>query len=148
MERDRKTIYESINLWLDRTRTKFGADAQIVNQYRSTFGWVDSDGVKRGALLRYAQEHKIEYIDEITPLVAQEWLQSPAFPGKADYSRHQRWGTVRSFFNFLFELGVLESNPVKNIEAPALGDTFAHSPYTDEPVQIHPLQPDQYRHIA
>lgn len=132
VERDRKTVYEAINLWLDRTRTLLGADAQIVNQYRSTFGWVDKDGVKRGALLRYAQEHHLDYIDEFTPLVCQQWLAGSGFPGKQPYSRHQRWGTVRSFFNFLHKLKVIESNPVENIEAPAPGDTFAHAPYTDE----------------
>lgn len=132
VERNRKTVYEAINLWLDRTRTLYGVDAQIVNQYRSTFGWVDKDGVRRGALLKYAYERHIDYIDEFTPLVCQQWLTGPAFPGKSPYSRHQRWGTVRSFFKFLSELGVLADSPVRVIKAPEAGDSFAHAPYTDE----------------
>jgi site-specific recombinase XerD len=140
----RKTIHEAINLWIDRTRTLCGNDAQIVKQYRSTFGWVDSDGVKRGALLRYATDRQLEYVDELTPLLCQQWLNSSKFPGKAAYSKHQRWGTVRSFFNYLTELDVLESNPVKTIKAPDPGDTFAHAPYTDAQYKLILDQADWY----
>jgi hypothetical protein len=80
-ELDRKTVYESVNLWIDRTRTMFGADSQIVKQYRSSFGWVDSDGVKHGGLLRYATSKKIEYIDGFTTLVCHlNYAHTSTFP--------------------------------------------------------------------
>jgi len=143
-ERERKTVFEAINLWLDRTRALYGERATIVNQYRSTFGWVDKDGVKHGALLRYAAYKRFDYIDEFTPLVLQEWLASDQFPGKELTSKHQRWGTVRSFFNFLHELGVLESNPAKTIKAPPAAKVFAHAPYTDEQYNAILEQADWY----
>jgi site-specific recombinase XerD len=131
-ELGRKTVYEAINLWIDRTRTSFGTDSQIVKQYRSTFGWVDTDGVRHGGLLRYASYKQIEYIDEFTTLVCQQWLDGDQFPAKKASSKKQCWGTVRSFFNFLVERGVLAKSPVAVIKAPAESDTFAHAPYTDK----------------
>jgi len=143
-ETERKTVYEAVNLWLDRTRTKFGADSQILKQYRSTFGWVDKDGVKRGGMLLHAKENKLDYIDQFTPLVCQQWLSGAWFSGMTPYSRHQRWGTVRSFFNYLWKLGVLKENPVIAIEAPDPGETFANAPYTDAQYKAILDQSDWY----
>lgn len=130
--RNRKTVYQAINLWLDRTRNMWGADSQIVKQYRSTFGWVDSDGVKHGGLLRYAAERELGYIDEFSTVVCQEWLTSDSFPARKASSRKQCWGTVRSFFNYLTEMNVISANPVAAIKAPAEDGLFAHNPYTDQ----------------
>jgi site-specific recombinase XerD len=129
-EASRKTVYEAINLWLDRTRTQFGERSAIVKQYRSTFGWVDKDGVRHGLLFRFATDYKLEYIDELTPLLCQQLLSSTSTM-KA-YSRHQRWSTVRSFFKYLLTVGVLKSNPVRNIPAPPVDAVFAHAPFADE----------------
>lgn len=142
-EAERKTVYEAINLWLDRTRTLFGEDAAIVRQYRSVFGWVDNDGVKHGALLRYAAEHKLDYIDEFTPLVCQQLLTS-VFSKYKQYSRHQRWGVTRSFFNYLTVIGVLKSNPTVGIKAPQVDKIYAHAPFTDAQYKSILEQADWY----
>jgi site-specific recombinase XerD len=133
-ERERKTVYEAINLWLDRSRTKLGEESHTVLQYRSLFGWV-KDGVKRGAMLRYAAEHHLDYIDEFTPQVCQQWLESKYFTKKKAVTASNDWGVVRGFFKYLVELDVLAKSPVAAIEKPSSGDTFAHSPYTDAQYQ-------------
>jgi site-specific recombinase XerD len=133
-KRERKTVYEAINLWLDRSKTKLGEESHTVLQYRSLFGWV-KDGVKCGAMLRYAAEHHLDYIDEFTPLVCQKWLESKYFSKKAPVTASNDWGVVRGFFKYLVELDVLAKSPVAAIEKPSSGDTFAHSPYTDAQFQ-------------
>jgi hypothetical protein len=132
VEDKKKTVEEAIELWLKRTRSRFGEDASIVKQYRSTFGWRDKEGNARGNFLLYVEQHNnnnpkqpIKFIQEITPLFWQEWHDS--WKDKySDMSRKQRWNTVRSFFSFLHGLGVIETNPaalIRSIEASA---TFAH----------------------
>jgi integrase len=132
----RLTVDAAIKLWLDRTATKFGAGAAILNQYRSTFGWRDDKGNPRGHLLQAVEKWnqdprhpKIESINDITPLFGQVWHDS--WSGSAA-TRSQRWRTVRSFFNFLYQRGVIESNPVEHIEGTKDRKLFAHVPYTDE----------------
>lgn len=140
-ENQKKTIEEAIALWLDRTRSRFGEDAAIVNQYRSTFGWRDKEGNAHGNFLLYVERHNsqdpkqpIEFIHEVTPLFCQRWHDS--WSGKySDLSRKQRWNTVRSFFSFLHALGVIEKNPVTQIRSIAASGTFAHVPYTEEQYQ-------------
>ena len=42
---------------------------------------------------------------------------------------------MRSFFNFLYGLGVIEKNPVAQIRSIETSGTFAHVPYTEEQYQ-------------
>jgi site-specific recombinase XerD len=137
-QNNRTTVEAAIQMWLDRTRNMFGEDADIVNQYRSTFGWRDAQGNARGNLLKYVerwnethQREPIVHIQEITPLFCQEWHDS--WNGSySDDTRKQRWGTVRSFFKFLTDLGVLDVNPAVQIKAVKARQVFAHVPFTDE----------------
>ena len=141
----RRTVLEAIQLWLDRTANKFGKDASVLGQYRSTFGWIDKRGRVHGTLLGFVEEYNavnrqapIEYIDQITPLIAQTWHDSHWFSENlGPVTRRQRWGTVRSFFSFLHSLGVITSNPVLVIKAPPSADVFANVP----------LSPQQYAAI-
>jgi integrase len=134
----RRAVLEAIKLWLDRTANKFGNNSGIWNQYRSTFGWIGEDGVVHGTLLGFVEEcnsvhpeAKIEYIDQIDPLIAQTWLDSSWFTvNLGPVTRRQRWGTVRSFFAFLHSLGVIPANPVLAIKAPPATDLFANVPLT------------------
>jgi len=137
----KKTVEEAVHLWLDRTRSSFGDDADIVKQYRSTFGWRDRQGKPRGNFLLYLERYNegnaadpVHYIQDITPLFCQQWHNS--WKGKyADQTRKQRWGTVRSFFSFLHNLGVIENNPALLIRAIQASQVFAHVPFTDEQFQ-------------
>jgi integrase len=142
-ESNTKTIEEAIKLWLDRTKNMFGDDAGILAQYRSTFGWRDSAGEAHGNLLTYIESYNrrypkapVQFIQDITPLIAQQWYDS--WNGRySDDTRKQRWGTVRSFFAFLQRLDALEENPVANIKAVRARQVFANVPYTE----------DQYKRI-
>jgi integrase len=141
LQSTRRTVLEAIQLWLDRTANKFGKDSSIWNQYRSTFGWIDKRGRVHGTLLGFVEEFngehpdsKVEYIDQVTPLIAQTWHDSRWFSDLGPVTRRQRWGTVRSFFAFLHSLGIIEKNPVSAIRAIPATDLFANVP----------LSPDQY----
>lgn len=134
-----KTVEEAIQLWIDRTKNRFGEDAGIVAQYRSTFGWRDDQGNARGNLLTFVEAYNrkhpktpIQTIRDITPLIAQELQNSLAERYASDDTRKQRWGTVRSFFSFLHSLGVVTENPVANIAAGKAKQEFANVPYTDK----------------
>jgi integrase len=138
-ERNSKSVLEAINLWLERTRREFGADAAIVKQYRSTFGWVDKDGGVHGSLLGFVEEYNEDHpnepilaIADMTPLICQQWRDSDWFGDLSPATARQRWGVVRSFFNFLFELGVIPKNPTVTIKAPVASDNFANVPFTNK----------------
>lgn len=150
-KRTSRTVLEAINLWLDRTRTAFGERSTIVNQYRSTFGWIDKNGVSRGALLRFIEarnakcpDQQVETIDQVSTLVCQEWLSSKWFTNLSPVTRNQRWGTVRSFFKFLADMGVLEQSPVAAIKAPPAEDRYANAPFTPEQYKCILEQADWY----
>jgi hypothetical protein len=138
-ERNSKTVLEAVNLWLDRTRREFGDDAAVVSRYRSTFGWVETNGQIHGSLLGFVEEYNdghpdepISTIADMTPLICQQWRDSDWFGDLSPTTARQRWSVVRSFFNFLFELGVLSKNPAATIKAPSASDNFANVPFTDD----------------
>lgn len=147
---ERKTVEEAIDLWIERTRNLFGHDADIVKQYRSTFGWKTKDGKARGNLLLYVQQFNeenpdktVEYIQDIDPLFCQQWHDS--WKSKyAEDTRRQRWGTVRSFFSFLYNVGVIDSNPTMHIKAVKSTRLFAHVPFTDAQYGCLLEQADRY----
>jgi integrase len=147
----RRTVLEAIQLWLDRTANKFGDDSSVRNQYRSTFGWIDKKGRVHGTLLGFVTEYnaqnpesRIEYIDQITPLIAQTWHDSHWFAELSPVTRRQRWGTVRSFFAFLHSLGVIPRNPVAIIRAAPANEIFANVPFAPEQYASILQQADWY----
>lgn len=134
-----RTILEAINLWLERTRRQFGEDSAILRQYRSTFGWIDAEGEIHGAFLGFVEEYNEDHpnepiltIEDMSPLICQEWRDSDWFGDLSPTTARQRWGVVRSFFKFLFELGVISKNPALTIKAPTASDNFANVPFTDQ----------------
>jgi site-specific recombinase XerD len=133
------TIADAIQLWLDRTASERGRDSSTYAQYRSTFGWVDGKGQVHGTLLKFIEEYNAEHpdalittINQMGPLVCQRWRDSHWFGELSGTTRNNRWGVVRSFFNFLFERGVVQSNPALAIKRPPKPDYFAHVPFTSE----------------
>jgi site-specific recombinase XerD len=150
-KRTSRTVLEAIDLWLQRARNGSGADSTIVKQYRSTFGWIDKDGLSHGSLLRFVEDWNVEYpkeridtIDDMSTLICQEWLSSESFRSLSSVTRNQRWGTVRSFFSFLSELQVIARNPVAMIKAPPANDIYANAPYTPEQYERILEQADWY----
>jgi integrase len=134
-----KTPMEAVNLWLDRTAARFGKETSTWTQYRATFGWIHEDGTTRGNMLRYIEAYNrrhhdapITTIQDITPLILQQWHDS--WKHSATTAR-QKWGVVRSFFNYLHQLGVLTSNPAIAIKAVPDKGEFRNVPFTDAQYQ-------------
>jgi integrase len=139
VKRISKTPLEAVNFWLDRTAASYGTGS-IHKQYRSTFGWVDKDGVTHGAFLefleRYNQKHRdvsVSTVQDITPEMLQEWHNGWNL---STTTKHQRWGTVRSFFNYLFQLGVLTRNPAIAIKAVPNKGEFRNVPFSDSQYEM------------
>lgn len=89
-ERQRMTVSDACDLWIDRTRRQFG-DGGVLPQYRSLMVKVTS----------WAQSHGIIHIQDITPLQLERWYSSRDWLRHADTTRQQRWGVLRSMFAFL-----------------------------------------------
>jgi integrase len=145
------TIADAIQLWLDRTASDCGRDSSTYAQYRSTFGWVDGKGQVHGTLLGFIEEYNAEHpdalittINQMDPHICQVWRDSDWFGELSRTTRNQRWGVVRSFFNFLFERRVIQSNPVLAIKRPPKPDYFAHIPFTPEQFTAILEQADWY----
>ena len=146
------TVLDAINMWLDRTRNKVGTESSTVNQYRSTFGWVDKDGRPRGALLTYLDRYnrerpapkRIHFIHEITPLWLQQFYDGECFADLSISTKRQRWGTVRSFFAWLHKVGVIPSDPSAAIDRVKDDGYWGNIPFTDEQYQAILSNADWY----
>jgi site-specific recombinase XerD len=149
-KRNTKTILEAVNLWLERTKSQSGENSTYRN-HRSTFGWIDQNGIIHGMLLGFAErwnaahpEKAIITVDQMTPLVCQEWHDSDRFNKLAATTRKERWGTIRSFFDFLYQLGVIETNPVTAIKAGKSPNKFSNVPFSTEQYDEILSQTDWY----
>jgi integrase len=123
-ERQRMTVSDACDLWIDRTRRQFG-DGGSLPQYKSLMVKVDA----------WASAHGIIHIQDITPLHLERWYSSRDWLRHADTTRQQRWGVLRSMFAFLRERGVIDSSPIVSIKAVRPGKDHVQGPYTDEQVE-------------
>jgi integrase len=122
-DRQRMTVSDACDLWIDRTRRQFG-DAGGLPQYRSLMVKVTS----------WAESHGILYVQDITPLQLERWYSSRDWLRHADTTRQQRWGVLRSMFAFLKERGVIDASPIASIKAVRPGKDHVQGPYTDDQV--------------
>ena len=119
------SVDAAFDLWIERTKAKFGEDAGVLPGYRSL----------KKMLLRWTSREHIDFIQDITALQLTEWQSSKDWRELADATRRQRWGVLRSVFKFLKDKEVLESNPVAGIDAPKLDkrkrdEQHVQGPYT------------------
>jgi hypothetical protein len=98
-DRQRMTVSDACDLWIDRTRRQFG-DGGGLPQYRSLM-------VK---VTLWAESHGIIYVRDITPLQLERWYSSRDWLRHADTTRQQRWGVLRSMFAFLKDRGVIDTS--------------------------------------
>jgi integrase len=83
----------------------------------------------------YNRQHRdaqITTIQDITPVILQQWHNSWK---QSTTTKHQRWGVVRTFFNYLHQIGVLPSNPAMAIKAIPNKGEFRNVPFTDAQYQ-------------
>src|ERR1039458_4196713 len=124
--RNHKTIKEAVQMWLDRTEHMYGKGSSHA-QYRSTFGGLIAYVEKYN--LRKDEEDRITLIDQLDTEFCTKWYQSWKL---ANSVMRQRWGVVRSFFNYLHQQDVIKVNPVITIKAVPPDKTFHNVPFTEQ----------------
>ena len=82
-------------------------------------------------LLKWAERHRIEYVQDITPMMLQQWYTSADWKHYAETSKRQRWVVYRSMFRFWHEREVLEKNPIIAIRPVRLSGDVRQGPYTE-----------------
>jgi integrase len=119
------SVDAAFDLWIERTKAKFGEDAGVLPGYRSL----------KKMILRWTSQEHIDFIQDITALQLTEWQSSKDWRELAYATRRQRWGVLRSVFKFLKDKEVLESNPIAGIDAPKIDkrkrdEQHVQGPYT------------------
>ncbi len=79
--------------------------------------------------LRKDEESRITLIDQLDTAFCTKWYQSWKL---ANSVMRQRWGVVRSFFNYLHQQNVINVNPVITIKAVPPNKTFHNVPFTEQ----------------
>ena len=139
-EEQKKTIVDACKLWLARTRlqhqVKMRTDGlPISHRERSkNGGTLPQYQVLFGHLQRWAKDKGIIHIQEITPLLLEEWRTSDDWSRLAVTTQQQRWGVLRSFFAYLQGLKVIDSNPIAGIKAITVTKDHLQGPYSDEQI--------------
>jgi site-specific recombinase XerD len=115
-------VQAASDLWIDRTKREFSQS--LVEQYLSL----------TRHLVRWANAHGIQFLDEITTELLDQWYSSEDWTKYAATTRSQRWGCLRSIFNFWIEKKLLTENPIKSIRAVKAPVGHVQGPYSDEQV--------------
>jgi site-specific recombinase XerD len=118
----RRTVQAACDLWVERTKREFSVS--LVEQYKSL----------TRHLVRWADAHGIQFLDEITTEMLDRWYSSKDWTKYAATTRAQRWGVLRSIFNFWVEKKLLTDDPIKSIKAVKAPVGHVQGPYTDEQV--------------
>jgi integrase len=121
---ERMTVAAACDLWIDRTVREFGAEAGVVDQYR----WL------KKKLCGWAESHGIIHVEDITTLQLDRWYSSSDW-SFAPSTKSQRWGILRSMFNYMEEREVLVKSPADAIRAVKPDRGHLQGPYTDEQVK-------------
>ncbi|MFL6428708.1 MAG: tyrosine-type recombinase/integrase, partial [Acidobacteriaceae bacterium] len=122
-DRQRMTVADACDLWIDRTQREFGDDG-VLPQYKSLMVKFKS----------WAESHGITHVQDITALQLERWYSSADWLRHADTTRQQRWGVLRSMFSFLKKRGVIDESPIADIKAVRPSKDHVQGPYTDEQV--------------
>jgi integrase len=124
--RNSRTIEEAVQMWLDRTEHlygKGGSYAQYQSIFRRLIAYVEQWNVGKG------EAERLTFIDQLDTAFCTKWYQSWKL---ANTVMRQRWGVVRSFFNYLHQQGSLTVNPVISIKAVPPEKTFHNVPFTEQ----------------
>jgi len=112
------TIEEAVALYIADMIARLG-DNGTVGMARSLLGHVDPDSkavLKPGHLFRWLDKiptaTRPVYVTDLTPALLTQWRASWKF---ADYTAAQRWGMIRSFFNFCEAQGWIQDSPARKL---------------------------------
>lgn len=127
-ERKLCTVADACDLWIERSARKSGEDSSTTKSYH-TLKWF---------ITRWTEREGITHIQDITSIQLQQWQKTKDWTSLAKTTRQQRWGVVRSLFNYLVVMGVLEKSPAAPIgreENRKDEDNHVQGPYTDAQVK-------------
>ena len=117
-ERQQVKIEEALALYLADMAARLG-DNGTVSMARSLFGHVDPETkavLKNGHLFNWLDSlpptQRPTYISDFTPTLLTSWRASWKF---GDFTGAQRWGMVRSFFNFCEAQGWIQDSPARKL---------------------------------
>lgn len=119
------TVAEACQLWIDRTVNMYGEEAGVVKQYHTL----------QAMMVRWADAHGIRHIQEVETLQLERWYSSADWRRLSQTTRSQRWGVVRSVFNFLTERGLFTKSPAAPIKAVQPEAQHVQGPYSDEQIK-------------
>jgi integrase len=121
--KDAVTVADACDLWIERTRNKFGEYASVLSQYQ----WL------KKKVTGWANAHGIVNVRDITTLQLEQWYGSNEWNFAAT-TKQQRWGILRSMFSFLEKRGVIGKSPAAPIDAVRPEANHVQGPYTDAQV--------------
>jgi integrase len=117
-EANQVTIEEAVGLYLADMIARLG-EKGTVGMARSLFGHIDPKTKsvdKPGHLFlwldRIPTDKRPQYIADLNPPLLTHWRASWKF---ADYTAAQRWGMVKSFFNFCERQGWIQDSPARKL---------------------------------
>jgi integrase len=117
-ERQQVTIEKAVGLYTADMSARLGDNATVA-MARSLFGHIDSDTdavTKNGHLFDWLEKIPLAarpiYLADLTPTHLTQWRAAWKF---ADYTAAQRWGMVRSFFNFCEAQGWIKDSPARKL---------------------------------
>lgn len=118
-EAQQVTIEQAVALYLADMAARLG-DNGTVAMARSLLGHVSPDAklTKPGHLFLWLDKippaTRPTCIADLTPPMLTQWRASWKF---ADYTAAQRWGMVRSFFNFCERQGLIDDSPARKLRS-------------------------------
>jgi site-specific recombinase XerD len=118
--KQRMTVSDACDLWIERTKRQCGEKASVLEQYRTI--------TKK--LKAWAEAHGIVYVQDVSPLQLERWYSSAQWKAYSETTRAQRWGIVRSIFSFLAERGVVDKSPAAGIRPVKENADHVQGPYS------------------
>ncbi|HVJ06754.1 MAG TPA: tyrosine-type recombinase/integrase [Acidisarcina sp.] len=119
------TVKEAGELWISRS-LRAGSELGTTTQLYRT---------QMRQLQEWADEHGVQYIQEITTIAMERWYSSPKWSRLAMSTRQNRWSILRSFFRYLVERKVLKESPIAAIKPIKPDADLVQGPYSDEQIE-------------
>jgi integrase len=112
------TIEAAVSLYLEDMAARLGNKGTVA-MARSLFGHIDADSkaVEKPSHLflwlgKIPPDTRPTYIVDLSAALLTQWRASWKF---ADYTAAQRWGMVKSFFNFCERQGFIQDSPARKL---------------------------------
>jgi integrase len=119
--KQKMTVADAFQMWIDRTIRELGEGSPTLGQYLT---------IKK-KFTAWADAHGAVHIQEVTPVMLEKWYSSPEWTTLSQTTRCARWVCVRSIFSYLADRGVIDKSPAARIKAVKAPIGFVQGPYTE-----------------